>query len=258
MLSFVFVTRSATISAYQKSRNIFPYPLLPLLVRNPLLFAVFVLVAPCTKSREFRVKRVYTKITIYSLPCMSYILPFLFPPSPCPLVPPPPLDLKPLFYVDGLQTSSMAASAKIADNGRKWEDTTSYSDIIIRLYLWIALFPTSYGPARHISVWHQLFPDRTVKNQGQRSFFRILMGLALTARAERPLKERVSLEGSARKFWQFEINPGILVWGLPPGSSNFGLVSDQKWHFSHPFADLTSKKLFVNIRLRLNANRKIS
>ena len=124
------------------------------LVRNPLLFTVFVLVAPCTKSRKFRVKRVYTKITIYSLPCMSYILPFLLPPSPCPLVPPPPLDLKPLFYVDGLQTSSMVASAKIADNGRKWEDTTSYSDIIIRLYLWIALFPTSYGPATHISVWH--------------------------------------------------------------------------------------------------------
>ena len=73
---------------------------------------------------------------------MSYILPFLLPPSPCPLVPPPPLDLKLLFYVDGLQTSSMVASAKIADNGRKWEDTTSYSDIIIRLYL--ALFPTSY------------------------------------------------------------------------------------------------------------------
>ena len=154
LLSFVFVTRSATISAYQKSRNIFPYPLLPLLVRNPLLFAVFVLVAHCTKSREFRVKRVYTKITIYSLSCMSYILPFLLPPSPCPLVPPPPLDLTPLFYVDGLQTSSMVASAKIADNGRKWEDTTSYSDIIILLYLWIALFPTSYGPTRHISVWH--------------------------------------------------------------------------------------------------------
>ena len=124
------------------------------LVRNPLLFAVFVLVSPCTKSRKRRVKRVYTKITIYSLPCMSYILPFLLPPSPCPLVPPPPLDLTPLFYVDGLQTSSMVASAKIADNGRKWEDTTSYSDIIIRLYLWIALFPTSYGPARHISVWY--------------------------------------------------------------------------------------------------------
>ena len=71
------------------------------------------------------------------------------------------------------------------------------------------------------------------------------MGLALTARAERPLKERVSLEGSARKFWQFEINPGIL-----------GPVSDQKWHFSHPFADLTSKKLFVNIRLRLERQQK--
>ena len=183
---------------------------------------------------------------------------FLIAPKPLPPCPAPAVGFETPFYVDGLQTSSMAASAKIADNGRKWEDTTSYSDIIIRLYLWLALFPTSYGPARHISVWHQLFPDRTVKNQGQRSFFRILTGLALTARAERPLKERVSLEGSARKFWQFEINPGILVWGLPPGSSNFGLVSDQKWHFSHPFADLTSKKLFVNIRLRLNANRKIS
>ena len=37
------------------------------------------------------------------------------------------------------------------------------------------------------------------------------MGLALTAQAERPLKERVSLEGSARKFWQFEINPEFLA-----------------------------------------------
>ena len=84
-----------------------------------------------------------------------------------------------------------------------------------------------------------------MKNQGQRSFFRILMGLALTAQAERPLKERVSLEGSARKFWQFEINPGI------PGP-----VSDQKWHFSQPFSDLTSKKLFVNIRLRFEHQQK--
>ena len=90
--------------------------------------------------------------TVY-LACLTYCLSYS-PLPPCPLVPPPPLDLKPLFYVDGLQTSSMAASAKIADNGWKWEDTTSYSDIIIRLYLWIALFPTSYGPARHISVWH--------------------------------------------------------------------------------------------------------
>ena len=116
------------------------------LVRNSLVFVVFVRVARCTKSREFWVKRVFTKSTIYSLPCMSFILPFFLSPKPPPPSPAPAVGFEtPLciaypqtsfgeatlckncskllivffFYVDGLQTSSVVGNANIAEDSGK-------------------------------------------------------------------------------------------------------------------------------------------
>ena len=38
--------------------------------------------------------------------------------------------------------------------------------------------------------------------------------------------------------------PGILVGDVPRGSPNADPISDQKYHFPHPFPDLVSKKLY--------------
>ena len=75
------------------------------LVRNSLVFVVFVLVARCTKSREFWVKRVFTKSTIYSLPCMSFILPFFLSPKPPPPSPAPAVGFETPLCIAYPQTS---------------------------------------------------------------------------------------------------------------------------------------------------------
>ena len=121
-----------------------------------LLYLFLLLVVRCTKSRESRVKRVCTKSAIYSLPCMSCILPFFLFPNRRPLLPPPPLDFKPscariapntlrffFFYVDGLQTSSVVGTAEIAeDSGKTRLVTMTYTIIPLNCsisttyYLW--------------------------------------------------------------------------------------------------------------------------
>ena len=94
------------------------------LVRNSLLFVVFVLVARCTKSREFWVKRVFTKSTIYSLPCMSFILPFSLSPKPPPPSPAPAVGFETPLCIAYPQTSFGVRLSRIHFSPRN-EDVTN-------------------------------------------------------------------------------------------------------------------------------------